>query len=321
MYTLPSDTVASTVYFTKYLDPSKDIVITFDFACYGPVSMGSEGFCVFLSDTSFNSIRYGGPGPGLGYSSVSGVKANTRINFPGLLGGVIGVGFDITGNFSSNKYSRTGLSITNKNSITIRGSHTSYIPKLSGYPYLTSTNNLYYYNPLSPFNIYEQITDNRLPAFKTARVRLSDFGMRLLVDLKNPQDEVYTNYLDYNLSGSVVWPESIRIGLAFSTGLQTNTIFKIKNFNLNGVFTDVISPDYNIYSYNIDPVTLQGSTISYVKAISALLPGDLLSVTNVGTYNAAYSGSSNPLMYVDPQYGPEGAPYLVDDDFVKITPI
>jgi hypothetical protein len=314
MYTLPYDATSSTIFFSRYIDTTKDFVVSFDFACYGPNETGSEGFCIYFTDTDRPYVQYGGPGPGLGYSPVSGIRADTDIvSFWGVDSGILGVGFDLTGNFGSKTFFSSGLNFINPNTITLRG--TANAP-LSGYNFITQTKNIntsYYDTPIS---LYQQVAFNAEPIYKRVRVRVTDYGKRIIVDLKSPDDLFFTNYLDYDISSSIKWPTSIRCGLAFSTGLYTDTIFKIKGFNVNGTFTFDVSKDSNTYFYNVDTNTLSGS-MEYVK--NAFEVNDIMRVVNAGTTLPAITAAA-PLISVNPIDGPEGAPYSSGDIFVRITP-
>jgi hypothetical protein len=318
MFALPSDAVASAVYFTRYLDTTKDIVVTFDFACYGPNSAGSEGFCLFFSDSTLDTVRYGGPGPGLCYSGVSGVKADTQVGFTGLQGGIIGVGFDITGNFGSNAFFSTGHDDGTPNTITVRGMQVTGVPATSGYQFITRSNNINTYNFKYPLNLYDQITDDSLPNFKRARIRITDFGQRLVVDLKNLTDTEYTTCLNCDLSNYITWPISVRAGLTFTTGLLTDTIFKIRNFNVNGVFSNVYTGSLNTYTYVTDSKTLNGSYVQYSVPSNVMSVGDLLSSINVNTSDPRYLPPNNPIIIVDQPAGPAGVPYYSGDGIVNI---
>jgi len=316
MYTLPYDATSSTIFFSRFIDPTKDFVVSFDFACYGPNLSGSEGFCVHFTKSDRPFIQYGGPGPGLGYCPVSGVKAETDIAaFWGTAGGILGIGFDLTGNFGSNKFCGSGLNFTNQNTITLRGSGSEDFR--SGYDFITQTKNIntgYYDKPIS---LYQQTRDSDEPIYKRVRIRVTDYGRRLIIDLKSPEDLFFTNYLDYDISGTVNWGAAVRCALSFSTGLYSDTVFKIKGFDVNGNFTTIIANTYKSYIYYLDAASLSGSTIDYVK--TAFEINDVLKVINAGTTLPAITAAA-PLVVVDPINGPDGAPYNTKDNYFVIDP-
>jgi hypothetical protein len=310
-YILPSDAIASAIYFSLYLDTTKDIVVSFDYACYGPSAIGSEGFCVFFSNTFARAIRGGGPGPGLGYSSVSGVNSS---EYFGMNAGILGVGFDITGNNGSNKFSSTGYSDIVPNSITLRDEQgTNYALSQR----TLNLNNVAFKRPIS---LYEQITDNSLPTFKRIRVRLTDFGQRVVIDMKKVGEYDFVNYLDYTYPEKKSWPKTVRCGLSFATGTVTDTVFKVKGLNINGIYSADRGETIDTYSYNVDTDSLPG-TITYENpAFPFFEYNDILRAENVNysdLTNPALTG--RPIVLVDPVDGPFGAPYTPGDDYTGIT--
>jgi hypothetical protein len=346
-YVLDSNTVAGSISFSKYLDITKDIVVSFDYACYGPNVQGNEGFCVFFTDTFNPVIQGGGIGPGLAYSSVINVDT-TQISqqsfnpqdLGGLRAGRLGVGFDITGNFGSSDYSSSGFSDKIQNSIALRSSY------ISDFNIITRTPNLNDQTFFKNINLYQQILDNEDPIFKRVRVRLTDFGQRVIVDIKKIGDLNFTNYLNYNftnynnsllsstnvtinnipLSGVPVrLPSTVQCGLGFSTGEDSNTIFKIRNFNINGVFTTNISQ--GTYTYDVDNKTLIASQNYYNPAAPYFFEGDVMLIQNTkdGVLDHTFTDSTNPavtgtpLIFTTANSNNNGAPYKAGDNFVGVT--
>jgi hypothetical protein len=309
-YILPSDAISSAIYLSLYLDTSKDIIVSFDYACYGTEPIGSEGFCVFFANTVSEAIQYGGPGPGLGYSSVSAVNDRT---YYGMGAGVLGVGFDIRGNFGSKAYGLSGYDIPLENSITLRDGQGEKYRDLYRTENLRST----IYN--TPFSIYEQITTNQKPTFKRVRVRITDLGNRVLVDMKTAHDASFTNYVDYTFNYTKFWPTTVRCGLSFATGTTTNTKLKLKNFNVNGVFSSKEGKNDNTYVYLTDPNTLQGSTFAYTNPSNPVFYAeDIMRVRNANIGSTTNPTLTSPYIIVDPFDGPQGAPYSPGDQYVGI---
>lgn len=320
-YSLPSDAVAGSVSFSQYLDITKDVVVSFDYACFGPNPVGNEGFCVFFGDT-YNPIIYGGgPGPGLAYSTVYGIDTTAiPFNPPDLHGvtcGILGIGFDLTGNFGNNTYFSSGYSDIVQNSIVLRSTY------LSDYNIITRTSNLNSQTFDKPVSLYQQITGTESPVYKRVRIRLTDFCQRVVVDIKSVGDLNFTNYLDYNfttynnslLSSTVItqygvslssaqltFTPSIRCGLGFSTGLDIGTVFKIRNFNINGVFT--LSAAQATYTYDIDTATLSATFTDPSNPI--FYTGDAMDVVN--------NTGGDPLL----EASLIGAPYTSGDNYVVI---
>jgi hypothetical protein len=351
MYTLDQTTVAGSASFSKYLDITKDIVVSFDYACYGPNANGNEGFCVFFSNPANPVIQGGGMGPGLAYSSVTNIDPSqisiyNPSDLNGLQSGLLGVGFDFTGNFGSNTYNPndSGYIDTVTNSIVLRSSYGS------DFDIITRTSNLNSVTFGKPFNLYQQIKSDEVPIFKRVRVRLTDFGQRIVVDLKTVGDLNFTNYLNYSftsynnailsstdttttgtpLSGVLVqFTPSVQCGLGFSTGEDSTTIFKIRNFNINGVFTTEYRP--GTYTYDVDTTTLSATQNYTSPASPYFFAGDIMDIQNTydGVLNHTYTGAfsttnpaitGNPLLNVIPGTAGPGAPYRENDIFVKITP-
>jgi len=328
MYTLPDNSVAGSVSFTKYLDISKDVVVSFDYACYGrdtAVNSG-EGFCVFFSDTFNPYIRGGSPGPGLAYSSINNVDGvPVGIDTGGVTSGLLGVGFDITGNFGSNLFIDSGYADTIQNSIALRSNYSSK------FDIITRTPNLNDQAFTKGIDLYQQLTtDNDIPIFKRVRVRLTDFGQRVVVDMKTVGDFNYTNYLDYTFTSynnsllssttlsayPVAFTPAIKCNLGFSTGENVNTVFKIKNFNINGVFT--LSASQGTYEYDIDTTTLSGIRTYTNPSAPYFLQYEQLQVLNNydnhTTTNPTVT-AGNPLIVA----GTLGAPYVQGDIYIGIT--
>jgi hypothetical protein len=100
VYNLPLSANSGVIYLNQGFDISKDIVVSFDYACYGTGTNGDEGFSVFFTNAA-GSITGGGPGPGLCYCPISAALPSQPLTaFPGVQRGALGVGFDLTGRFS-----------------------------------------------------------------------------------------------------------------------------------------------------------------------------------------------------------------------------
>lgn len=337
MYVLPSNATSGSIYFSEYLDITKDIVVSFDYACYGTLPTGAEGFCVFFSD-SFNPVVVGGgPGPGLSYAAVSGIDTSnisTDVNASGVTGGILGVGFDVSGNFGGNGFFNSGYTDTIPNSITLRGGFAG------GNNIITRTQNLNTRSFDNTINLYQQIIPGQELTYNRVRVRVTDFGQRVIVDIKPVDALVFTNYLDFNLTDynnmlmsiptmsayTVTWSSAVRCGLGFANGVTGDTGFKIKGFNINGVITTNYST--GTYTYIVDTKTLS-ATITYLSPEQNLVEYDVLSAFNYDPYGTLsnqiirgqtiFADPSHPLVVVTPSAGPLGVPYSSGDNYVEIT--
>jgi Concanavalin A-like lectin/glucanases superfamily len=231
-YLLPLTANASTLFLNQGFDIKNDIVISFDYACYGYSVRGGEGFSVVFSAAS--AAGNGGPGPGLCYSpvhNVSSIGGATLSSFPGLTFGAFGIGFDIAGNFCTNRYGIDGFYDPIPNSISIRYNVNS------NYKLLYNSGDLASGNFPFNYNLYQQVTtyDVNAITYNRIRIRVAEFGQRLIIDLKRSNDTVFTEFVNCFLPRETFWPDTVFCGLGFATS-NNFTIFKIKNFNVNGIF-------------------------------------------------------------------------------------
>jgi len=132
---MPIDGKAGSFILQQSFSTKADLTISFEYACYGTNSAGDEGFCVFLVNNYVPTISGGGPGHGLGYTAVSGISAwindagyiPAKMTSDGISGGLIGIGFDLKGNFALSSFGIVpGRDIGIPNSITIRGPYCYY---------------------------------------------------------------------------------------------------------------------------------------------------------------------------------------------------
>lgn len=293
-YLLPLSSTAGTIFFNQGFDTNKDIVISFDYACYGYGETGSEGFSVFFTSafTAISALTGGGPGPGLCYSPVNGVSSiggASLSSFPGATLGAMGIGFDITGNFSTNNYGFNGFNNPVPNSISIRDNFDN------NYTLLYNSGDLASNSYPFQYYLYQQLPDNtQQPTYNRIRVRVTEFGQRIIVDVKRPTDFNFTNFVNYVLPATAWWPDNVYCSLGFATGLN-QTILKIKNFNVNGIFLS----EYRLWNYSIDQTTLSGSYFTGFYGSSAtneyLFTGMNINIANIPQFN-----STPPLINITP---------------------
>jgi hypothetical protein len=240
-YILPAGAKSSLIYSTSGFDTRKDIVMTFDYAFYGTTTQAGEGFCVsFVGYT--NIVSGGAPGYGLNYTNASFLSSNSAgdavfNNFNGLYSGILGIGFDSTGNFGTSSYGVTGLPNAVPNSIALRGGF------YDNYQVISRTNSLSSYD--KSFSIYQQVTGVITPVYRRVRVRLADLGRRIIVQHKELSATDFSTYMDYFIGN--LTPTALRPCLSYSSGLTAAT-FKVKNFNINGYFN-------NNYNEPVEPGT------------------------------------------------------------------
>lgn len=236
LYQLPSSAKCQSLFIDKILDTTKDIVITLDFECYSSNNYVDEGFTICFIDSYYQTQIGGGPGSGLGYASVSGLSATVNSsltsNWPGIIGGYIGIGFDLTGNYSLSNVGFSGYSTPIANSIAIRG------PYYENYPIVFRTPTLSTYN--IPFTICDSVSSSGI---KRARVRITDFGQTLIIDLKSKLNNDFFNYATISLPFTL--PVSVIPGLTYSTGVSGFNL-KVRNININGILTQNTTPLYTL---------------------------------------------------------------------------
>jgi len=301
LYSLPTSAVAGTIFLSKKLDPAKDIVVSFEYACYGTEVSGSEGFCVFFYDTYAKTLTGGGPGPGLCYTTTLGISAtvNNTVDdvFYGVGYGQLGIGFDLTGNYGTSAFGLNGATDGRPNTITVRGSQTNQFQK-----YYTS-NDLTASSYSKPLSLYQCITSIDDVKYYKMRIRLTDFCKTLIIDCQHPGDLEYTNYVNTSLPEN--WPVSVNSCLSFATGLK-NTCFSVKNFNVNGIFTSLTAvPDVNLWTY------YSACYLGQDPYPASLTVYDTISVVNAPPYN-----SYPPLINVTPT---GTAPLQSSDDYVVVN--
>jgi hypothetical protein len=259
-YNLPVSAASSAIYFPKIVDTEKDIVVSFDYVFYSGYDSGYEGFLVSFTDatgdaetfydprwTNNTPIYGGGPGKGLGYTNLTVLTqpnsaSNTFTNsvYVGKYRGSLGIGFDASGNFALSSLDVTGYSTPSPNTICLRDSY------LNNYNVIHRTSNLLTENPDYPVALYHQ---GATPEYRSVRIRITNLGKRVIVDMKPLSGETYYNFLAYDLPAPL--PRALSVALSYSTG-KISPAFNIKNFNLNCFFSSLtagryIDPDAQAY--------------------------------------------------------------------------
>lgn len=307
LYQLPYDAIAGSIFLAKNLDTSKDIVVSFDYACYGTEVSGSEGFCVYFINAFADILKGGGPGPGLCYAATNGVSAYTddgiKSFYDGAFYGEIGVGFDITGNFGTSGFGSAGGYVDPvPNTVSIRDS------------FNTKFNHVYRSESLSssayeyPFSLYQQYIVGDLE-YRRVRVRLTDFCQRVVVDVSQPNStDCFVNYVDAYVPGER--PPSLNCCLSFASG-TTRTSLKIKNFNINGFFTSLSGEEStSLFTYIAEPY------LGLDPSPAVFTVFDTLTVFNAPPYN------TGPILSASLITVTEGtAPFITGDDYILITPL
>ena len=311
-YLLQPSATAGFLYHSQSFDTINDLVVTFDYACYGTGVSGNEGFSVFFVNAAPGIINGGGPGPSLCYTPVSGLSAvnSTGLSsFSGVQYGALGIGFDLTGNFSTSAFGVSGLSAPIPNSISIRDSSDNNYGLLYNSGNLSGSNfpfNYTFYQQISSLSATQNLTYDRI------RVRLTDFGQRVLIDIKRSSDLYFTNFINFLVPATTWWPDIVNCCLGFTTG-DGSTSFKIKNFNVNGLFLN----QYRIWDYTLDSTTLSGSFFISTATPSLSTTDYKLQVgQNITTKNSPPYSNIAPLINITPG-GIEGL--QSGDNYILVT--
>ena len=306
-YNLPVSAACSAIYFPKIVNTEKDIVISFDYTFYSGYNNGYEGFLVSFTDTTGDTETFydpqwtnntaiygGGPGKGLGYTNLTVLtQPNSASNtfestvYAGKYKGSLGIGFDASGNFALSSLDVTGYSTPVPNTICLRDSY------LNNYNVIHRTPNLSTINSEYPVALYQQGTT---PEYKSVRIRITNLGKRVIVDMKPLSGETYYNFVAYDLPAPL--PRALSVALSYSTG-KISPAFNIKNFNLNCFFSSLtagryIDPDAQAYAdrsgatdlYAINDFVLSAKKLD---VWDQLICWPMRSTMNAGTGTTVYS--------------------------------
>ena len=235
--------------FEDGVSPSYDITWSFNYEVKNWNAGDELGFTMFLQNATV-PLTGGGVGDDLGYSG----GASGDIRARGLIGGVLGVGFDTHGVYALEKTyedttTRTGIPLSGRklNSISVRGD------EASGYSYQDS-------------NVLIDAFDILSDGIKTLRGRLGNYGKTIYVDYKGATDSDFTNILTKDITNLTFDTSTLyRPGITVSkplTGSNSNVEVFLSNFHVEGkTITDVLSSTFentftplSVYSINSTPL-------------------------------------------------------------------
>jgi hypothetical protein len=195
---------------------SQGLQVAFDMFQYN--GSGADGIAFFLIDGSQSPTQPGAFGGSLGYSSDS-------VGDLGLVGGYVGVGFDVFGNFSSPQYGTNGPG-AHANSITVRGSQST------GYKYVTTK--------AASGTLANNSATVRANAKRHVIVSINTSNiMTVYVDYENGSGPIkeLSNINLNTINGAGSLPASFKFGFSASTG-GSNDIHEI-----SGLSVDTLSPN------------------------------------------------------------------------------
>lgn len=257
-YVVPISASSSYLFFEQPVLSNKDSVISFEYN-YSSFQNGGEGICVFIVDSNnFQNypIKGGGPGKALNYTAYNDLTSNNIgsgfSNYPGLIGGILGIGLDKNGNYALSSIGVSGLAAPIPNSICIRG------PYYNDYNVLLRTNNLSTHS--TPINLFPSISSSY--NYIKTRIKISNLGNNITVLIQNPSTLEFIKYIDYNLPFTL--PEKIFAGIGYSEN-SIDSKLSLKNFNINGFFDINITPTPTV-TPSITPSVTPSLTPSYTPS-------------------------------------------------------
>tara|TARA_R110002050_G_scaffold40822_4_gene99409 strand:- start:7145 stop:7978 length:834 start_codon:yes stop_codon:yes gene_type:complete len=247
---------------------------TIDTTIPGSTYKPGNGLCVFFWDARYEFYP-AGIGSSLGYTNYEGelafrstTVADNSASINGIKGGYVGVGFDITGDFSTTDHGKVGLNPIHKktestsagydifnsarkstrspNTICVRNSMlsgysiNSVSPNLSTFP-LTSKPNHERYLSSPSVTLHQQVSSRDDITFHSMRVTLQNDGRRVTTEIKD-SDGIWRVYHVANMDtglgeGALANIGSLRTGIGFTTSHNFMNC-DIKNFSVHGNFQD-----------------------------------------------------------------------------------
>lgn len=298
-YDILSPNVSTLIYAASGFDTTKDVVVTFDYACYGDEAQAGEGFCVSFA-SYVQSPTGGAPGPGLNYTNATFLSTNDDsaiefIDYPGLSKGVLGIGFDITGSYGVSQLNVPGYADAIANTITLRNSFAH------GYNVMYRT--LALSAMAYPFTIYEHVTAGA-PQYKRIRIRITNLGKKVIVQQKTSAQDKFITYVDYNLMEAL--PAYVKPCLSFSSSTSA-TRMQVKNFNVNGFYLNSVAAANTVATLNTTltgpgPMGINGITLTTDGGMD-VLSFDALTMSDVPeTMNLLIGTATVASILVDPLY-------------------
>lgn len=257
-----------TVFYDQVFDTTRDIVITLDYSATTLASTLSGGIVFGILPHYRVAPDNFSTADGLGYSASTTVSAAS-----GILDTQVGVGLDFSGDFA-----------TASNAIAVRGRAQDQ------YPLIFTTGNL------SAAPVPFTLADGTM---KRVRFRLAEFGTRVVVDCKNINERVFTQYVDTELNYST--PQYCRIYLGFTTN-TADTYIAVQNINVNA------------YNQTLTYMLSSADYFGQIPLPATLNEGD--TITCINTHDTSGIPHLGTLLYIENPAS--GAPY-VGSEFISVT--
>ncbi|MEG3941428.1 DUF4347 domain-containing protein, partial [Microcoleus sp. S36b_A3] len=254
------------VLYNTPISSTSGVNVTFDFFAYG--GNGADGTSFFLVDGTANPTTPGGVGAGLGYAHTTNTTNGT--NFPGLVGGYIGIGFDEYGSFASKAEQTTGIGTgLYPNSVTVRGK------ALNDYQYIASGSVT---GGISAGNVTRNVALRRAQIILTPSTAALPNRLSVAMDLNNngsftDAGETIIAPFDITTTNGAV-PTTFKFGFASSTGGSTN-IHEIRNVIYETLTAPVLNNTPVVTLSNIleDPGAPTGPVGTLISQLADLTGG------------------------------------------------
>jgi hypothetical protein len=195
-------------YVDQAYSTANGLTITFSFSSWGDYM--ADGFTLALFGADTTPIEAGAEGGALGY-------ANRYTTVSGLSGGILGVGFDAHGNFSTSTEGRNGgLTTRVPNSIALRGSMGS--SSTDGYEYITGTDSLEGFMNDGRTSTQEDAVTRDIRITVTADETVS-------VEWKLENEQNWTTLIDaVDASEQMELTDQVKVGITSSLNGATNVL-------------------------------------------------------------------------------------------------
>lgn len=205
------------------LDTYHEIVVSFDYARYSKNDVPTGGFAVVFYNANFTKPKDGGPGPALGYLPSNVVDYCKLDGYKGVNGGVLGIGFDLNGDFALKRYTYDGANTATPNSASIR------LGVLDDWKLVATSKN--FLNTPVGIKIADKITDEKEIQYKSVRITITNGFTKIRVQIKKAEDKNFFTVLEASIPQQE--RDAVKVALT-STVLDDATQFDIRNFNVMG---------------------------------------------------------------------------------------
>jgi len=248
------------------LDTYHEIVVSFDYARYNYKNTPTGGFAIVFFESSFQKPRDGGPDFALGYLPSDKVDYCKLEKYKGLNGAVLGIGFDLNGNFGLKNYTYDGTNTPTPNSVSIR------LGVQDNFKYITTSKNLL--NTPYAIKVGEQINSSDEIKYNSVRVTITNGFTKIIVQIKDAKSKSFYTVLDTNIP--LKERNAIKVALT-TTVVDETTFFDVKNFNVAGFPGEPRKPKFEdcIQNINLGGYSQGGTIVSEEDFFAVPINGDI----------------------------------------------